>query len=206
MKFAILIYENVEPIDVGATTGVLSMARRFESNIEFFMVAETKGEVVLSNNVRTIADYSYDDCPDFDLLIVTGGPGWVKQCDNQQTLQFIQSANNKAKLVSVCTGAMILAASGIIRDSQITTRRLAASGEKIPLNMIKDYAPDAKPLTAALVDEGNIITGGGVTLAIDVMFYLLGKFYSPELKQKTAELMEYDRALQANEEHLGLVQ
>lgn len=205
MKFAILIYDGVEPIDVGATAGVLSMARRFQSDIEMLIVAEREGEVVLASNVRTIADYSYENCPDYDVLIVTGGPGWIEQCKNEKTLRFIQSTKENVSTVSVCTGAMILAAAGITDDLEVTTRRLAAPEETAPLSKLNDYAPKAKPVTAALVDSGKVITGGGVTLAIDVMFYLLEKFYGKEISQKTAELMEYDRALAANTEFLRIV-
>jgi len=205
MKFAILIYEGVEPIDVGATSGVLSMARRFQSDIELFCIAERHGEVVLASNVRTIADYSYENCPAFDVLIVTGGPGWVEQCENKQTLDFIRSAKESSTIVSVCTGGMILAASGLADNHKMTTRRLSALGETSPLEMINDYAPKAKPVVAALVDSGNIITGGGVTLAIDVMFYLLEKFYGKEVSDKIAKLMEYDRALEANSKYLTII-
>lgn len=204
MKFAILIYEGVEPIDVGATTGVLSMARRFQSNIEMFLVAEQKGEVVLASNVRVMADYDYQDCPDADVLIVAGGPGWVEQCKNEQTLSFIQSAKNNSIVASICTGGMILAASGLLDELAMTTRRLAAPGETAPLDKVNEYAPNAKPTVAALVDSKTVITGGGVTLAIDVMFYLLEKFYGKSISQKTAELMEYDRALAVNSESLGI--
>jgi len=205
MKFAILIYDGVEPIDVGATLGVLSMARRFQTDIEMISVAERKGEILLASNIRTIADYAYDDCPDYDVLIVTGGPGWVEQCKNEYTINFLKNANKNTTIVSACTGAMILAAAGLTDGLEITTRRFSAPGETTPLNMITDYAPTARPVTATLVDSGSIITGGGVTLAIDVMFYLLEKFYGEEISQKTAKLMEYDRALAANSQHLGII-
>jgi len=205
MKFALLIYEGVEPIDVGATAGVLSMAQRFQSDVEILSVAEREGEVVLASNVRTIADYSYENCPAFDVLIITGGPGWKEQCKNQQTLNFIRSAQTISTIVSVCTGGMILAAAGLVDDLKVTTRRLSAPGETIPLEMINDYAPKTKPVVAVLVDSGNIITGGGATLSIDVMFYLLEKFYGKEISQKTAKLMEYDRALVANSNSLEII-
>ncbi len=204
MKFAILIYSDVEPIDVGATTGVLSMARRFHPDIDILSVAEHAGEVVLASNVRTIADYDYSNCPEFDILIVTGGPGWKEQCQNENTLNFIRAAKDNSVIVSVCTGGMILAASGIVSGLEVTTRRLAAPGETAPIEMINDYAATVKPVVAALVDSGNIITGGGVTLAIDMMFYLLERFCSSDISQKTAKLMEYDRALSVNSEFLGI--
>ncbi len=181
------------------------MARRFEPAIEIFCVAKYAGEVMLASGVRSVADYGFDNCPEFDLLIVTGGPGWVEQCSCPATTRFIKGAQEKATVASVCTGAMILAAAGLLDGQAATTRRLSAPGEAAPLSLLNDFAPTAKPETALIVDAGVVITGGGVTLAIDFTFYLLERFFSAELKERTAALMEYDRALAANAEHLAVV-
>ena len=62
-----------------------------------------------------------------------------------------------------------------------------------------------KGVQALLVDTGSIVTGGGVTLAIDVTFHLLERFVGTALRDRTAALMEYDRALAANARHLDVV-
>jgi len=205
MKFAILIYDEVEPIDIGGTAGVLSMARRFEPGIEIVCVAKRAGEVRLAGGVRAIADYGYDTCPDFDILIVTGGPGWVRQTETPATVEFVKRASRRATVVSVCTGAMILAAAGLADGRAVTTRRRSGPDETAPLRLLPDHAPTARPREALLVDTGNIVTGGGVTLAIDVTFHLLERFFGAELRERTATLMEYDRALAANARHLDTV-
>lgn len=205
MKFAILIYDDVEPIDLGGTAGVLSMARRFEAGIEIVCVAENAGEVRFAGGVRAIADYGYDTCPDFDVLIVTGGPGWIRQAESPATLEFVQRASRRATVASVCTGAMILAAAGLTDGRAVTTRRRSGPGETAPLRLLADRAPAARPREALLVDTGDIVTGGGVTLAIDVTFHLLERFFGTELRERTAALMEYDRALAANARHLEAV-
>ena len=69
-NFAILIYEGVEPIDVGATHGILSMARRVVPEIRMCLVAERAGQVRLSNGLRVLADYGYADCPPAEVLVV----------------------------------------------------------------------------------------------------------------------------------------
>ena len=205
MKFAILIYDDVEPIDIGGTAGVLSMARRFEDGIEIMCVAEEAGEVRLAGGVRAIADYGYDTCPDFDVLIVTGGPGWVRQTGTPATVEFVKRAGRRATVVSVCTGAMILAAAGLADGRAVTTRRRSGPGETAPLDLLPGHAPAARPREALLVDTGSIVTGGGVTLAIDVTFHLLERFFGTALRDRTAALMEYDRALAANARHLDVV-
>ncbi len=205
MKFAILIYPGVEPIDLGATAGVLSMARRFEPGIEIITLAQYAGEVVMASGVRALADYGYADCPAFDILIVTGGPGWKEQCANAATLDFIRRAKAHSTIASVCTGGLILAAAGLAEGKPITTRRLSAPGEKNPLRILSEMAPSADAKPALIVDTGGVISGGGVTLAIDVMFHLLGKCYGNAVRKNTAKLMEYDRALAANSRFLETI-
>jgi hypothetical protein len=55
--FAILAYEGIEPIDIGATYGVLSMAKRLAPNLRFFVISKDGGELVMANGLRLIADY-----------------------------------------------------------------------------------------------------------------------------------------------------
>ncbi|MBA2549117.1 MAG: DJ-1/PfpI family protein, partial [Burkholderiaceae bacterium] len=109
MRFAVYIYDGVEPVDL-ATYGVLSMARRVAPQISMFTVAPTSGEIQMANGLRVIADHGFDDCPPSDALIVTGGPGWVAQCENSETLNFVRRYAAGRVVAGVCTGAMILAA------------------------------------------------------------------------------------------------
>src|SRR5688500_5559380 len=90
MRFAILLYDDVEPIDL-ATFGVLSMARRVAPQISMFTVAPSAGVVRLANGLRVLADHGFADCPPSDVLIVTGGPGWTAQCGSEETLAFLRN-------------------------------------------------------------------------------------------------------------------
>jgi transcriptional regulator GlxA family with amidase domain len=70
--FAIHVYDDVETIDIGATFGVLSMARRIVPGIRAFLVAERAGNIRAANGLCFTADYDYANCPAADALIVTG--------------------------------------------------------------------------------------------------------------------------------------
>ena len=89
MRFGVLIYEGVEPVDL-ATFGVLSMARRVAPEISIFTVAPAKGPVALASGLTVMADHGFEDCPASDALIVTGGPGWMAQCANPAMLAFLR--------------------------------------------------------------------------------------------------------------------
>src|ERR1700722_18505027 len=85
MKFGVFIYDGVEPIDL-ATFGVLSMARRIQPDIEITTLAPAAGPVKLSNGLVALAEHALADAPKLDVLIVTGGPGWIEESKRPQTL------------------------------------------------------------------------------------------------------------------------
>jgi len=197
MLFGVLIYEGVEPIDL-ATFGVLSMARRIRPDIELCTIAPRGGVTVLASGLRVIADYDLRTAPHVDVLIVTGGPGWPEQARSAEMLEFLRRRAAKIPVVSVCTGGMILAASGLLDHKAATTKRAVAAPELSPLQELRDRHPDVTVREASLVDEGDIVTGGGVSLCIDTMLHLLKKSFGPAVAAETARIMEYQRAWAAN--------
>jgi transcriptional regulator GlxA family with amidase domain len=204
-RFAILLYEGVEPVDL-ATYGVLSMARRIAPGISMFTVAPSAGEVRLANGLRVIADHGFADCPEADALIVTGGPGWARQCESPGTLDFLRSYARGRIVAGVCTGAMILAAAGLLEGRGATTKREAAEGEEPAVDVMRRRHPGiAVRADASLVDCGAVVTGGGVTLGIDATLHLLARLLGEEVARECARIMEYERAWRANREALPVV-
>ncbi|MGA2944594.1 MAG: DJ-1/PfpI family protein [Xanthobacteraceae bacterium] len=197
MRFGVLIYEDVEPIDLAAL-GVLSMARRVQPDIEICTIAPRQGVTRLANGLRVIADYNFQTAPKLDVLIVTGGPGWTAQSKSPETLAFIRDSAVEISVVSVCTGGMILAASGVLDGRAATTKREVVPPEVSPLQRLRDEYPAVAAQEASLVDTGTIVTGGGVSLCIDTMLHLLKKLYGPETAAETARIIEYQRAWAAN--------
>ena len=118
--YGILIYDGVEPIDIGATFGVLSMAKRIAPDLEFVGVARSPSLVTCANGMRILADHGFDDAPTFDDVIVTGGPGWADAAQDEATLAYLRRCT--ARVSSICTGAMILAAAGLLAGKRATTK------------------------------------------------------------------------------------
>ncbi len=199
VRFAILAYDGVEPIDIGATYGVFSMAKRIVPDLAFFVVAKSGAEVRMANGLRLIADHGFDDCPPSDVLIVLGGPGWVDVCADAPTLDFIRGhARTGAVTASVCTGGMILAAAGLLDGLQATTKREVFPGEVPPLDQLGEMHQDIEAVAARIVDTGNVITGGGVALGIDMSLHLIRRYCGEEAARETARVIEYGAALEAN--------
>lgn len=197
MKFGVFIYDGVEPIDL-ATFGVLSMARRIRPDIEICTLAPVKGQVRLSNGLVVLADHSLAEAPTVDVLIVAGGPGWQAESRRQETLEALRRRAADTLLVSVCTGGMILGASGVLDGKPATTKREVVPPELPPISMMRERHPRIDVREASLVDAGGVITGGGVTLCLDVMLHLLERLYGKDVAQETARILEYQRAWAAN--------
>jgi transcriptional regulator GlxA family with amidase domain len=197
MKFGVFIYDGVEPIDL-ATFGVLSMARRIRPDIEITTLAPAAGAVRLSNGLVVLADHALARAPKLDVLIVTGGPGWVEESRRPETLEALRQRAGDTLLVSVCTGGMILGASGLLDGKRATTKREVVPPEEPPIRLLRERYPLIDVREASLVDEDRVITGGGVSLCIDAMLHLLKRLYGGEVADDTARILEYDRAWSAN--------
>ena len=197
MLFGIFIYDGVEPIDL-ATFGVLSMARRIAPHIGICTIAPKAGIVRLSNGLDVVAQFGTEDAPACDVVIVTGGPGWEEQARSDSTLNYIRKVHVSQKVASVCTGAMILAASGVLDNVPATTKRAVVPPEVSPLGRMSEMYPAIDVREAPIVDAGSVVTGGGVSLCIDTTLYLIAKMVGEDVADKTARILEYERAREAN--------
>ena len=111
--FGVFIYDGVEPIDIGGTSGVFSMARRVLPNILDFTLAAKPGPIRLSGGMTVLADHGVDDAPDCDVVIVCGGPGWPQAAQDAAVLRYLRD-RAAHRVASVCTGALILGAAGVL--------------------------------------------------------------------------------------------
>jgi transcriptional regulator GlxA family with amidase domain len=200
VRFGIFIYDGVEPIDL-ATFGVLSMARRIAPEISICTIAPRAGPVALANGLKVTADFGIDDAPTCDLVIVTGGAGWTTQAKSPATLEYIRRLYASHRIASVCTGGMILAASGVLDGGPATTKREVVPPETSPLEVMRATYPQIDVREAMLVERPEgVVTGGGVTLCIDTTLYLLSQMLGEQVADETARIMEYQRAWRANRE------
>jgi transcriptional regulator GlxA family with amidase domain len=198
MLFGIFIYDGVEPIDL-ATFGVLSMARRIAPEISICTIAPRAGEIALANGLKVTADYGIDDAPACDIVIVTGGPGWAAQAKARATLDYIRRVHASSRVASVCTGGMILAASGVLDGGPATTKREVVPPETSPVAVMREGYPGIDVREAMLVERPDgVVTGGGVTLCIDTTLHLLGQMLGEQVANETARILEYGRAWRAN--------
>jgi transcriptional regulator GlxA family with amidase domain len=204
-RIGVIVYEEVEPIDIGGTVGVISMARRLLPALDSVVIARRAGPVRLAGGLTILAAADFATAPPCDLFIVTGGAGWTAQVSEPDILAFLRG-QPVGQVASVCTGALILAAAGVLDGRQATTRRRAAGAEPTaPLDLLNVHGTSISPAVAAVVEDRGIVTGGGVSLAIDATLYLIGRLYGAAARDEVADLIEYDRAFAANRAALGHV-
>ena len=202
---AIYVYDGVEPIDIGGSYGVFSMARRVIPDLRFFTVAETTEPVVLSGGLTMFPDHDFAGCPPFAALVVCGGPGWKEQREREAVLEFLRRREPGTVTASICTGSLVLAAAGILDGLQATTRRMGIGEETSPLDFLGAAHEAVTPVEARIVDCGEVVTGGGVSLAIDLSLHLIAKLWGEAAGRETARVIEYEAAWKANQAALPTV-
>ena len=132
-------------------------------------------------------------------MIVTGGPGWPAQAEAPATLDYIRRVHASGRIASVCTGGMMLAASGVLDGGPATTKREVVPPETSPLELMRTLYPQIDVRETMLVDRGGkLVTGGGVSLCIDTTLHLLAGMLGQHVAEETARILEYQRAWRAN--------
>jgi transcriptional regulator GlxA family with amidase domain len=153
----------------------------------------------MANGLRLVVDYGFADCPAADVLMVLGGPGWQAASEDRSVLAFIdQFHRDKGTVAGVCTGGMIVGAAGLLAGRPATTKREIVDGETRPLDLLAQRHPGVRAIEARIVDTGSILTGGGVSLGIDMTLHLIRRFLGGHIAEETARILEYTHAWKAN--------
>lgn len=190
-KIGILLFNEVEVLDFAGPFEVLSITTYPESNVKPFdvqTVAQTKETVRARNGLQVVPNYSFRDKTNFDILIIPGGYGAEEiEIHNDVIVSWIKDQMSKVTLMtSVCTGAFLLAKAGLLDGKRATTHwmdidRLEREFEKVVVERGVKY-----------VDEGSIITSGGISAGINMSFFLIVKLLGEEIARTTAKRMEFD--------------
>ena len=100
---------------------------------------------------------------------------------------------------------MILAASGLLNHHTVTTKNQVVPPEISPLTILSENYESIKAIPAMIVDSGKILTGGGVSLCIDTVLYVLEKNFGKHKVSEISRIMEYTHARAANQANLPTV-
>lgn len=185
MKIGFLCYHDIQLMDFIAPLEIANFWQKLNTEIEIINIAEDLEPILATNGVSICVGYNYVTCPKLDYLCIPGGVGRIKESKNQNTLNFIkQQYNNCHILMSVCTGAFLLAEAGLLSNKQATTYWRA-------LKEFKYNYPNVILKEERIVKAGNIWTSGGVSSGIDLMFELVKVVAGESMAGQVQLLAEY---------------
>lgn len=186
---AILIFDDVEVLDFCGPYEVFGVTGRWNDSQPFnvYTVAEHSKPIIARNQLSINLRYAIADCPPSDILLVPGGFGTRQQMHNLVLIDWIeQSYLHSELLLSVCTGALLLAKAGLLENLAATTHHLA-------IDLLKQVAPNTEIRAGdRFVDNGKIILSAGISAGIDMSLYVVAKLLGKQAAIETAEHMEYD--------------
>lgn len=186
MNIGIYIYDDAEVLDFSGPFEVFSTARRLANNDwQVSLIAENDRPVLARGGYSVNPHYSFADCPLLDLLVVVGGDH-TRKLEKAEVIAWLKNtATNTKRVASVCTGAFLLAKTGLLSGKNVTTHwqdqpELAAMFSD--LNVIAD---------TRWVTDGKFTSSGGISAGIDMSLALVAEFISYEHALLTAKQMEY---------------
>ncbi len=136
-----------------------------------------------SGGLRLIPDVTFADCPALDIICVPGGAGTTALLEDAGTLDFLRRQAGGARVVaSVCTGSLVLGAAGLL-----VGRRAACHWMSRDLLAAFGALPDP----ARVVEDGPVVSGGGVTAGIDFALTLVARLYGDSVARRIQLAIEY---------------
>jgi len=182
MQVAILLFDGITALDAVGPYEVLSK-RPLPTEIVF--VGKEAGPKKADSGALTLmADASLSDVPKPDILLLPGGPGNRGLLADRELLDWIRQAHETSTwTTSVCTGALLLGAAGILNGLEATTHWLS-------LDQLSTYG--ARPVQRRVVELGKVITCAGVSAGIDMALVLAARIAGDEVAQRIQLAIEYD--------------
>ena len=187
---AILLFDDVEVLDFAGPFEVFSVTNELNdySILNVYTVAREKAPVKARNGLSINPDYAINEAPAPGILIVPGGIGTRPVLQQHDVISWIEeSANSAEKVLSVCTGALLLAKAGLLEGLKATTHHQV-------FEELAALAPNTEIVKGErFVDNGKIITSGGISAGIDMTLCLIELICDRDTAQRTAAYMEYSR-------------
>jgi transcriptional regulator GlxA family with amidase domain len=195
MRVAVHLFDGAEELDWAGPYEVLGVWRQFADQaegagaVELVTVAREDGPVTCAKGLRVLPDRTWDDLGAIDLLVYPGGVGTRAHLGDEAVRTWLRDLHRAGtSLVSVCTGALVLADAGLLDGRPATTHwqsldRLPELGRDI------EVRPDDR-----FVDDGDVITAAGVSAGIDVALHLVARFDSDARAREVRRYIQYDPA------------
>lgn len=179
-RIGLLVFPDITQLDMTGPYEVLTKL----PGAEVHLVWKTLEPVTAGGGMRFLPSQTYASCPALDLVCVPGGAGMNPLMEDAETLDFLKRQATGARYVtSVCTGALVLGAAGLLKGRRATTHWMSH-------HLLTLFG--AIPVAERVVVDGNIITGGGVTAGIDFGLRVAAEAFGEDVARSIQLGIEYD--------------
>lgn len=178
-----LIFPGFELLDL---YGPLEMFGMLRDRVSVTLVAETAAPVAAIQATRALPDATFESARAFDLLLVPGGMGTRREVDNAALIGWLSQAAGAATLVTtVCTGAALLARTGLLDGRRATTNKAA-------FRWVESQGPAVQwQARARWVEDGKYLTSSGVSAGMDMALAAIARVFDLETARGVAHYAEY---------------
>ncbi|HEY3364228.1 MAG TPA: DJ-1/PfpI family protein [Symbiobacteriaceae bacterium] len=179
MKVAVLLFDGVEELDFAGPFEV------FGAVAEVFTVGNSR-EIRGSHGLKVTAEYTFADAPEFDVLVVPGGPVTRERPESVSDVEeYVRKMAPACRLVLACgTGSFFLARAGMLGGRSCTTHYRRR-------HQLAAQFPEVNVRYARVVSDGKVITTGGVSAGIDGALFAVSRLEGLERARKLAKQIEY---------------
>ncbi|HEY1776381.1 MAG TPA: DJ-1/PfpI family protein [Solirubrobacteraceae bacterium] len=189
MRIAIALFEGAEELDWAGPFEVLAAWANHwpQDGADVVTVAETDAPIRCANGLRVLADVTWEQLGEVDVLVYPGGIGTRAQLGREDVRDRLRALERAGTLMtSVCTGSLVFADAGLLDGRPATTHwasleLLASLGRDIEVRVNDRY-----------VDDGDVITAAGVSAGIDVALHLIARLCSPARAAEVRREIQYD--------------
>jgi cyclohexyl-isocyanide hydratase len=179
LHIGLLLFPKVQQLDLTGPYDVFATM----PGVTVHLIWKHLDPLQSSTGLTLVPTKTFADCPDLDVICVPGGVGIDALMEDAETLAFIrQHAANAQYVTSVCTGALVLGAAGLLEGKRATTH-WASHG------LLEKFG--AIPVQERVVRDGNLMTGGGVTAGIDFALALISEVFDADKAQTIQLQLEY---------------
>jgi transcriptional regulator GlxA family with amidase domain len=188
VRIAIAVFEGAEELDFVGPWEVLTAWRLlYPEDVDVFLVGGNTGPVTCAKGMRVLADTTWDEVGELDVLVYPGGRGTRAQLGDENVRSRLRGLKERGTLMtSVCTGALVYADAGLL-DNQPATTYWSSFDELLSLGRQITPRPDDR-----FVDNGDVVTAAGVSAGIDMALHLVGRLGSPEKAREVRRYIQYD--------------
>lgn len=180
----VLVFPGFQTLDL---FGPLEMLGDCGDKIDITIVAETLEPVPSVHGQGLLVDRTVADGSDYDLLLIPGGDTALVAGESKAITDWIVETATRAELVmTVCTGSVLLAMTGLLDGRRATTNKLDFT-QTVPLGPKVDWVKQAR-----WVEDGKFFTSSGVSAGIDMSLAAIARLFGKEFADELAHGTEYE--------------